>query len=211
MPPSSPACRCGARWELLQFQCAPDQMAVDSGHGPARVAAYSRSVLKPWTGASLVALHLLECGGLGMAGHPPCRSCRMGKTRPSGQASFNTSCQIIAHHYFCDPSGRKARAISSAGLEHYLDKVGVAGSNPALPTEPPIRGSFPFSGSPLELYSTNSKKVLLDRYVPARSQHIGTLRTSGFMKLCRSTHCDRSTAEPRHTIRNAPNAELSTL
>jgi hypothetical protein len=27
-----------------------------------------------------------------------------------------------------------SRAISSAGLEHYLDKVGVTGSNPVLPT-----------------------------------------------------------------------------
>ncbi|GEM_PF-2338012 len=31
--------------------------------------------------------------------------------------------------YFCI-----ARVISSAGLEHYLDKVGVDGSNPLSPT-----------------------------------------------------------------------------
>jgi hypothetical protein len=28
----------------------------------------------------------------------------------------------------------KIRAFSSAGLEHYLDKVGVTGSNPVMPT-----------------------------------------------------------------------------
>jgi hypothetical protein len=30
-----------------------------------------------------------------------------------------------------------ARAISSVGLEHRLDRAGVTGSNPVLPTEKP--------------------------------------------------------------------------
>ncbi len=41
------------------------------------------------------------------------------------------SCRITKTIYLCTP-----RAISSAGSEHYLDKVGVTGSNPVSPTKP---------------------------------------------------------------------------
>lgn len=49
---------------------------------------------------------------------------------------------------------RPIRAISSAGLEHYLDKVGVTGSNPVSPTKVPVLSRdffFPMNRVPLVL------------------------------------------------------------
>lgn len=48
---------------------------------------------------------------------------------------FRIRCTGVEKDRYFRGRFRKERAISSAGSEHYLDKVGVAGSNPALPTK----------------------------------------------------------------------------
>lgn len=89
-----------------------------------------------------------------------------------------------AVRYFRTP---ERRAISSAGSEHYLDKVGVAGSNPALPTRqvPQQEPTDPF-GRHDRPYGSPADPARPGRTVSPTVGPIGTTGIGGGVTFLRS-------------------------
>ena len=74
-------------------------------------------------------------------------------------------------YYFCT-----LRVVSSVGLEHYLDRVGVTGSNPVQPTEERVRVRVSAKGSLFLFWLTLITGLLLSEFAPHLRRHIPQVR-----------------------------------
>ena len=91
------------------------------------------------------------------------------------------------------------RAVSSVGLEHHVDNVGVAGSSPAQPTPSDLRLQisdlwlrFTLVEKVRELIWLNALRYLVSFLAPAKKLLIATQNSAFAVLLCAKKTCAQS-------------------